>query len=188
METIDLYWDYDHDSGSGSRVEVCGEYIEYVSRLIRDENVRTVVDLGCGDFVVGSAIDYGTASVIGVDGSSHHIARHLETHASPNVSFIRADVESFGMDRYDLVLCKDVLQHWPSDRIISFLSRPRPKLLLLTNDNDGGTVNGDIEYLPTINGHLQVNVRGLNLNEPPFSVCGTEVLQFNGKTSILLRR
>lgn len=183
------YWDYDHGSGAGSTSEFCAEYISFVAKLIRDEGVKTVADLGCGDFVVGSAIDYGDATVVGVDASTHHIARHKAKHeGNEKFSFVHADVESFDASGFDLVLCKDVLQHWPTERIFLFLANARPRLMLLTNDYGGGTVNGDIEYLETIGTQLNVNVRGLDLNDHPFNVGGVEVLRFNGKSCLLLKR
>ncbi len=189
MDDLRLYWDYDHDSGGGSDLAVCGPYMECVRDLIRTEGVRSVVDLGCGDFVVGGAIDYGDATVVGVDASSHHIARlRGEYRDDPRFTFVEADVETFDASGFDLGLCKDVVQHWPTDAILRFLSNPGPRLLLLTNDERGGEVNGDIPLLPMRDGRLQVNVRGLDLTLPPFEVTGEILLSAVGKSSILIRR
>lgn len=183
------YWDYAHDSGGGSHPDAAAPYVGLVSELIRTEGVRSVVDLGCGDFQVGRLIDYGMARVVGVDASSHHIGRlSEELAADPRFSFVHADVGDFDASGFDLGLCKDVLQHWPTDRILRFLSGPLPRLLLLTNDAAGGDINGDIPLIPMRDGRLQVAVRGLDLNAPPFSVGGTVLLRYSGKDCLLLRR
>src|SRR5262249_41013920 len=56
-----------YDSGSGSRPDVAGAYIAALRALIRNEGVKYIVDLGCGDFEVARRIISLGLSYIGCD-------------------------------------------------------------------------------------------------------------------------
>ena len=46
-------------SGEGSvREDAVGPYCEMVSHFMKERNIKRVVDLGCGDFHVGCALDW----------------------------------------------------------------------------------------------------------------------------------
>lgn len=186
LEDLHAHWNYAHDSGGGSDPTWCEPYIRYVSELIAEERPASVVDLGCGDFEVGGRIDYGPARVVCVDGSLRHVTAHAARW--PQYEFINWDLEEFDAGGFDLGLMKDVLQHWPTDRIKKFLSRPLPRLMLFTNDTSGGEVNGDIQRRAMEDDHLQANVRGLDLTAEPFNLKGTVTLRLGGKDCLLVRR
>lgn len=188
IEELHKFWNYDHDSGSGSGVDFCRGYIDFVSEFIRLNSIESVVDLGCGDFVVGREIDYGNARFLGVDGSLHHVSSHTKNFADRDFEFLNSDVETFDSSEFDLALVKDVIQHWPTENIQRFLNLPRAKFMIITNDTGGGVVNGDIPYNQMSGGRLQVAVRGLDLESPPFNVKGSEVFRFHGKTCLLVCR
>src|SRR4029453_2933761 len=48
-------------SGSGSTLEITGEYRAYVEDFIKKHAVKSVVDAGCGDWSFSSAMDWGDA-------------------------------------------------------------------------------------------------------------------------------
>ncbi|MHB8407954.1 MAG: class I SAM-dependent methyltransferase [Acidiferrobacterales bacterium] len=174
-------WDYGHNSGTGSDPQKAQEYIDFISKFIKEHGVKRVCDLGCGDFEVGSRIDYGDAEVVAVDASEKHIQKHRGVHTHPRFTFVHADLRAFDDSGFDLVLVKDVLQHWPTEDIKQWCVREHGKLLLVTNDVGGGEVNGDISYLPSVDGKLKVNVRGLDLRAKPFNVSAALVLEYGGK-------
>lgn len=181
-------WDYSHDSGAGSDPFFARAYISFVSEFIKEHKVRSVVDLGCGDFRVGSSIDYGDAHVIAVDASPDHIRDHENKFKDKKIEFRHSDLRNFDMSSVDLVLIKDVIQHWPTEDITQWLKQPRPRFMLCTNDVSGGVVNGEISYPDARKKQLEVNVRAIDLNSAPFNVSGTVVLNFNQKSTILLER
>ena len=45
--------EYKGSSGLGSEVEYNKDYIPLLKKIINDYNVKSVVDLGCGDFRIG---------------------------------------------------------------------------------------------------------------------------------------
>lgn len=181
-------WDYNHGSGEGSDPDFSRSYIDFVSKFIKEHDIKSVIDLGCGDFRIGSSIDYGAARVIAVDASADHIKNHQEKFKRDGLEFQHYDLRKVDMSAVDLVLIKDVIQHWPTEDIVQWLKKTRPRFMLCTNDTEGGAVNGNISYPSANRKKLEVNVRGLNLNTEPFNVGGTVVLNFNKKSTILLER
>ena len=47
-------------SGTGSRGPISEQYCAFVTKFIRDHQVQSIVDLGCGDFSVGRQIVEGS--------------------------------------------------------------------------------------------------------------------------------
>jgi hypothetical protein len=88
-----------------------------------------------------------------------------ETYGSDRVRFVQGDILECDLPPADLVILKDVLQHWPNDVIKRFLPRlgafPH---VLITNDNyECKRLNGE----PDENyGYF----RPLALLEPPFEL------------------
>ena len=187
-EDIFKIWEYGCSSGAGSDPVFAKEYIDFVSRFIREHDIRSIVDVGCGDFQVGSCIDYGSAKLTAVDASTTWIDRHQTKYVSDDrFTFLRKDIRSFDCSGFDLALVKDVLQHWPSVDILEWISSSKARFTLVTNDVGGGVVNSDISYDPS-GGQRSVCVRGLDLNAEPVCVGGSHVLTFNGKKTLLLER
>ncbi|MBN2573755.1 MAG: class I SAM-dependent methyltransferase [Deltaproteobacteria bacterium] len=162
------YWAKDRagrgTSWPGSTLEVTAEYRAYVERFIRSHHVESVVDAGCGDWSFSAAIDWGGASYLGVDISPQIVQRLKRRFAREAVAFEVGDATE-SLPAADLLLCKDVLQHLPNDKVLEFiknnLTRGKFKWAIITNDKGGR--NHDIfagEYRP------------LDLGAPPFEVEG----------------
>lgn len=138
-------------SGEGSRAAATDVYRTIVERLVQASDVRSVVDAGCGDWEFSQLIDWGDVSYLGLDVVPELVARNAEAFARPGVEFRCSDFHAEPPPAADLLLCKDVLQHWPVAWIQDFLraTRGRYRYLLLTNDIDsvhrGHPRNAEIE-------------------------------------------
>lgn len=124
-------------SGAGSRSDATVAYRRVVERLISARDVRTVVDVGCGDWEFSQLIDWSSVTYVGLDVVPELIDRNRAKFQEPNVRFECEDVrKSLALPSADVLLCKDVLQHWPIGWIQDFLARTRPRYRyrLLTND------------------------------------------------------
>jgi len=151
-------------SGPGSTLEATEEYRAYLQQFLRSHHVKSVVDAGCGDWSFSSAIDWGAASYLGLDISSDAIAMDQRQFAREGVSFEIADVTQ-SLPAADLLLCKDVLQHLPNEKIVQFirnnLRKGKYKWAIITDDKGGD--NHDI---------LAGEHRLIDLSAPPFGVKG----------------
>jgi SAM-dependent methyltransferase len=109
-------------SGNGSRPENTNYYREYLSSFIKDNNIKTVFDYGCGDWQFSHLIDWSGVNYTGVDCVKSLIEGHNKTYASDTIKFDHIDsVDKFLTYKGDLLILKDVLQHWLNDEIIYFL-------------------------------------------------------------------
>ena len=178
METIftDIYegavWgnnknpEYSGSSGGGSDIDYnIKSYIPFVRKFILENNINSIVDLGCGDFRCGPLI-YNDLDIkyTGYDTYNKVIAYNQKQHSLNKYTFIHLDLYSKKDDIVggDLCILKDVIQHWSLDKIYTFLdylvSSKKFKYILLCNccgqkeDNtdilDGGGMPLNCNFLP----------------------------------------
>lgn len=149
-------------SGPGSRPNVNIEYAAFISRFIERNNVRSVVDLGCGDWQFSRYINWEGISYLGVDVVPGLIQRNNQAFGSETVRFaVFPNLRD--LPPADLLLSKDVMQHWPNSLVAEALPVLSAKFryMLLTNDEEpAATLNQDIP----IGGW-----RALDLRKPPFN-------------------
>lgn len=111
-------------------------YIDYINTLISFGKIQSVVDLGCGDGVVGTHLK--VHHYVGVDCTDSNISR-LRTEY-PNHAWIRADIytDRESLPSAELALIKDVLHHWPNRMITEWLRWARTcrkwKHIMFTQD------------------------------------------------------
>lgn len=154
-------------SGPGSTADASAEYRRIVQRLLASTEIRRVLDVGCGDWQVGSLLGWSGIDYTGVDVVEEVIAANTARFGSPRVHFEVADARTGQLPPADLLLVKDVLQHWPTADVQRFLSGtlPRYRYALITNDiastHFTGQLNQDIEM---------GSWRTLDLQAPPFDL------------------
>lgn len=171
---------YTDESGGGSSPEYTAPYRAFVERFIWENDVRSILDLGCGDMQVMGNVDLQGASYVGVDCIAQRIEKNRAAY--PNLSFELADVRDRMIEGADLVLVKDVIQHWPLAEVVEWFERVRRapfKYMLVTNDRVGGQpTNTDIE----LGAHRHIDPLA-----PPFDMDGERVFHWNTKEVVLLR-
>jgi hypothetical protein len=128
------------NSGDGSSLENNQEYIKLLKEFIPIKGIQSVVDMGCGDWRCGKAI-YEDLSVhyTGYDIYDKMIESHLDKYANPLWTFKTLNCAS-GFDQAvaaDLLIMKDVLQHWTDSEIVAaldyFMTSKKYKYILITN-------------------------------------------------------
>lgn len=153
---------YIEKSGPGSTVAFSEPYRWFVERFLREHpEIKTVIDLGCGDAVVASHINWQGRSYVGLDIIEDRIRLNRERY--PSLSFACADIRYERPD-CDLVIVKDVIQHWSNLEVQEWLwhfQRSPFRWALVTNCTYGASVNVD-----TASGDW----RALDLTKAPFSV------------------
>jgi SAM-dependent methyltransferase len=155
-------------SGRGSRPDATQVYRDVVSTLVQSADIRTVVDAGCGDWEMGRLIDWSSVAYLGLDVVPSVIEGNINEFSGPNVRFQCADLSNATLPRADLLLCKDVLQHWPLELVQRFLGqlRKRYRYMLLTNDLRSIHCADEL-----LNGEIPLGSwRILDLEQPPFRV------------------
>lgn len=158
-------------SGLGSLSEATASYRDYLQGFMAMNGVRSVADIGCGDWQFSRHIDWGGIDYLGIDVSATalHKARH---HQRDNIVFRQMDVTREGVPPCDLVILKDVMQHWPNADITAFLPQlSSARWALITNR----LIPGD----PRVNTDITLgNVRSLDLSNAPFELAGGHIFRF----------
>jgi hypothetical protein len=117
--------EYEGSSGGGSDVDYNkNTYVPFLKQFIINQNVKNVVDLGCGDFRCGKLIyDDLDVKYTGYDAYKKVIEYNTTQHALPKYSFFHLDFcnNKESIVDGDLCILKDVVQHWSLTNIYTFL-------------------------------------------------------------------
>ena len=112
---------YNGSSGCGSSIQFNLGYIPFLKGMITKNSIKSVVDLGCGDFVCGPLI-YDDLDIVytGYD-TYKKVIEYNSIHSK--YSFVHLDFFTNKEDIIsgDLCILKDVLQHWSLSQIYTFL-------------------------------------------------------------------
>lgn len=174
-------WGQGQGSGGGSSPEITFDYRHYISKILKELNIKSVVDLGCGDWQFSYLIDWENIHYTGIDCVKTLVEQNNVKYGTQNIKFEYKDA-SAGVDGYkaDLLIVKDVLIHWPNIDIKKFLDKllkeKNFKYLLITNSNNKDSfLNKDIN---------PGEFHSLDLNIAPFDYNFKEVLDWSPETKI----
>lgn len=117
--------EYNGSSGGGSDIDYNKDtYIPLLKNFIIDNNIKSVVDLGCGDFRCGKSI-YNDLDIkyTGYDAYKKIVEYNSVTYLEPKYTFTHLDFfdKKENIINGDICILKDVLQHWSLDNIYCFL-------------------------------------------------------------------
>lgn len=172
-------WRY--GSGAGSLPRHTRGYASMLQEFIRQHGIESVVDLGCGDWQFSRYIDWSGIQYYGLDLVRSVIDRNIEHYLTPNIEFRLFSGDFDELPEANLLLAKDVLQHWSNDSIRSFVpTLERYQHSLITNcvNPRGETENIDIE---------DGQFRYLDIRLPPFNIDATEIFSFTNNRPFPLR-
>jgi SAM-dependent methyltransferase len=109
-------------SGPGSALEYVQEYITFVKQFVEENNVASVVDVGCGDWQFARHMNWEGIEYTGIDCVESVVAFNKEKFAKDNIKFLHLDLVDLDLlPKADLYLVKDVLQHLSNDIVLAFL-------------------------------------------------------------------
>ena len=117
--------EYNGSSGSGSTIDNNkNTFVPFLKKFIIDNNIKSVVDLGCGDFLCGKLIyDDLNISYTGYDTYKKLIDYNSKHYSLSKYSFIHLDFfnNKESIINGELCILKDVLMHWNLESIYIFL-------------------------------------------------------------------
>lgn len=163
-------------SGDGSKLEYNKPFLNFLQKYVKDNNIKTILELGCGDFNLMKHFNFDGLKYFGVDIAESIIAKNNKNYRKPNIKFLYEDIRGFKFERdYDLVLIKDVLIHLDNSSVLQVLYNARNvKRLLTVND-----------YNPKGN-NININTgeyRSLDLNDCPFFAEGECIFEYTSNLS-----
>ena len=161
-------------SGHGSLPSVTKGYRALLETFIRENNVRSVVDYGSGDWQFSKLVEWGDIEYTGVDVVPSLTAENTTKYGNQKRTFLTISPGSNDIPDADLLICKDVLQHIPNQAVQEFVANvlPKFKYALITNCIlSPEPVNSDIGA---------GGFRGLDIRKAPFCVDAKVVYSFSG--------
>ena len=130
-------WGGDSRSGPGSDPKNTRRYVRFLNDwLARHPQVRSIIEVGCGDWATSSQVDFGDRHYLGIDIVEALVVSLRDRYGSGHTRFERLDFVEQDVPPGDLLIAKDVLQHLSNGAVSSFLSRnlPRFKYAIFAND------------------------------------------------------
>jgi SAM-dependent methyltransferase len=113
-------------SGEGSiREDIVGPYCDKVRDFIQTRNIRHVVDLGCGDFGVGSRLLAPNLRYTATDIVRELVEDNRKRFAGLSVDFKCMNIINEELPEGELCLVRQVLQHLSNAEILRILNKLR---------------------------------------------------------------
>jgi SAM-dependent methyltransferase len=139
---------------------------------MKEHDVKTVLDYGCGDAQFAKQVDWGGRDYLGVDIVPGAIERAItDCDGKEGMTFQVIKPEGWTPPDVDLSLCKDVLVHVPDVEAVAIAR----KLLLASKDvlfvQDRPAIGRNIDG-------VRGGYRGIDLSAPPFGLHGSVLFQF----------
>lgn len=154
-------------SGPGSTMKATTILRERLPIILKMLDIKSILDIPCGDLNFMQHIDLGGINYIGADIVDDMIEANKTTFSNrPNMSFVTLDAINDQLPKVDIIFTRDMIIHFPNDEIFKFLENARRSgsTWLLTSHYVGDlqekSVNEDIKF-----GYF----RPVNLTLAPFN-------------------
>jgi hypothetical protein len=168
----------DYCSGQGSHYRsIVDPYIQSVREFLSGfPTTPNAVDLGCGDFNIGSQLRDCCGQFVATDVVHDLIERNARVFARLNVSFRCVDIISDDLPAGDVAFLRQVAQHLSNAQIAKIIPKLSQYRWVVVSEHlpaaEEFIANGD---KPVGSGVRVSNGSGVILTEPPFNLHAREV-------------
>src|SRR5579872_5162689 len=91
-------------SGTGSSLENAKPYMNFLIRFMKENNITSVVDFGCGDWQFSQHIDWSGIKYTGYDVVASVIEKNTAQFAKPTITFVQANGIKADLPKADLLI------------------------------------------------------------------------------------
>lgn len=169
-------------SGLGSDPNNVKPYLEILQDIFNDPQYTSFVDLGSGDWRLMATIEIPeNKKYKGFDLVKKVIDITSKNYSKPNVSFYHIHkLKDLINEKADMLVIKDVMQHWGNNEIKYFLENilPNYKYALITNDYKKDALNEDIK---------SAHFRPIDIEKEPYNLNNIRLLKEYQAHGILKR-
>ena len=136
--------------GRGSTLRAIEEFnlVEVISDFIKEKEIRSIVDVGCGDFNWMRFVELHGATYLGYDIVKSLVCDNNERYSNLDgtIHFTECCGLEYNFTPADLLICKDVLFHQELSDVEKFLDQhlSRFKYALFSHHPDIDNTNRDI--------------------------------------------
>jgi len=155
-------------SGPGSYIENATESCSLISDTIIKYNIKSILDLGCGDFNYFKTINISNISYVGWDVSQEMITDNINKYGNKNIKFEVKDIITNEYPKVDLIICRDVFFHLDQSFTSKCLDKIKKncKFFISTSFNN---INKN-ENIKSYNNIDNWGFYPINLNISPFNL------------------
>lgn len=164
--------DWAGNSGGGSSAYHTIPYKAFLESFIQANSIRSVLDIGCGDWQFSQFTNFGPGEYHGYDVVPSVVESNRKAFGSAKRIFEKMPEDIDRLPACELVIIKDVLQHLSNDKIFLFCRKifPRHKFCLITNSFEKLNTPQNIDI-------FDGEFRCLDLTATPFCVPGAYVCE-----------
>lgn len=162
-----------YSSGDGTRdEEIVDAYVESIHRFLESKpGPMSALDLGCGDFTIGSRLLPLFNRFTAVDVANNVIVENRKLFRAKNLKFKNLNITENNLPFADVIFVRQVLQHLSNSEIQKFLNNVQNKFryLVVTESLSKSvffTPNKDMQSGPGIRIH---NRSGVVIESEPFN-------------------
>jgi len=169
-------WNSDESrSGPGSELSDTVMIRKALPSIWRKYNIKTFLDVPCGDFNWMKEVDKTSIDYIGGDIVDDIVASNNKSYKTERIEFRKIDITNDIIPKVDMIFCRDCLVHLSFENIVKALhnfARSGCKYLMLTS------------YPLTIKNHniSDGDFREINLFKEPFNLPGKYLCKVKEKS------
>jgi SAM-dependent methyltransferase len=131
------YWNsVESVSGDGSELSVTIDLRKGLEEIIRENKIKSMLDIPCGDFNWMKEVNLKGLDYIGADIVPSLVLKNKEQFSSNKISFKELDLITSKLPQVDLIFCRDCLVHLSYKDIYKALKNiksSKSKYVLLTS-------------------------------------------------------
>jgi len=149
---LDGGWGEPFSSGPGSHHEpLVAAYVDAIKKFLISQScdLKTALDVGCGDFNIGQNLYSLFNSYYAIDISPVIIERNRKAYQANGLSFATRGGHDSNLGFYDVIFIRQVFQHLPNQEIHSILSNIKEKCawMIITEHIPEGAYKPNLDHL-----------------------------------------
>jgi SAM-dependent methyltransferase len=163
----------------GSETEFARQFADFLNAFVDERGVKSIVDLGCGDFRVGQLIERPGIRYTGVDVVDALVHRNQERSGRDRIEFRTIDILQDELPDGDLCVLRQVLQRLSNTEIQKILHKLNGYKFSIVAKHHPAPARLTVENLDR---QTRFDTRiesgsGVFLEKPPFGVASAKVLK-----------
>ena len=165
-------------SGAGTRNPNTSIYIDKLRDFIRQHQIRSILEIGCGDFEIMDKVLAGiNIRYEGTDVVDDLIYHNNRTFGNDLISFKKINAIDQELPSADLIIIRQVLQHLSNAQIVSILSKLTKFKYAFITEHVPITENVDYNLDKITGPHIRMRVNsGVFIDHPPFNIKNSRIL------------
>lgn len=165
-------------SGKGSDEQYAVPYAECIRSFYADNDILSVIDLGCGDFRVGAQFVDVCNHYTGIDCVKELVRYNEQNFGNDKINFLCLDITKDDLPNADLCLIRQVLQHLSNDDIKKVLEKCQKYRYVIVTEHLLNHLRQD----PNLDKEHGLHTRlffgsGVYLNKEPFNIKTKKIME-----------